>query len=164
MVKVTEKTPAALNPLCWERTRRWGGSISKSQAGLKQGVTSALSPGFKERIADGQRQHRGGWSCSGTSWTSVACWHCPASWLDQFYHFRLSQAHAADTPPVLAKVTPATPMWFANSTVQRANFNKPVLGGLINTLGIISNPGLHALLMKCIYMMGPNDSACHQCN
>lgn len=107
---------------------------------------------------------RGAWSCSGTSWTSAACWHCPAARLDQLHCFRLSQAHKANTPPVLAKVTPAMPRWFAKPTVQRANFNKPVLGGLINTLGIASNPGLHALLMKFIYMMGPNNCACNQCN
>lgn len=34
--------------------------------------------------------------------------------------------HKETTPPVLAKVTLTKLMWFANPTVQRANFNKPV--------------------------------------
>lgn len=100
-VKFIEKTPAALNLLCWQRTRHWGSSVSKSQAGLKQGMTSALSPSFKERAADRQTQHRGAWSCSSTSWTSVACCHCATSWLDQLCYSSLSplpQAHKANTP------------------------------------------------------------------
>lgn len=95
-----ENTCSVKSPLLG-KNRRWGNTISKTQAGLKQGVTPASSPGFKERAADGQRKCRGAWSCSDTSRTSVACWHCPAPWPAQLCCFQLSQAHRHNTTPVL---------------------------------------------------------------
>lgn len=124
------------------KNRLWGNTISKSQACLKWGMTPASSPGFKERAADGKEKSRGACSCSDTFRTSVACWHCPVPWPVQLCCFQLSQAHRDNTPPLLDKVTPTKLMWFANPTVQSTNFNKPVQGALINTLGIVSNPGL----------------------